>query len=133
MQVFSSGSSETVKRCYCLVPKLCLTLCYAIANQDHLPVEFPRQEYCSWFPFPAPGNFSYPGIKYKSLALIGGFFTAKPPEKPVHSLPETLFSSVQFSRLVMSNSLRHHGLQHAIPPCPSPTPGIHTNTCPLSQ
>ena len=56
---------------------------------------FPRQEYCSWFPFPAPWNFSYPGIKYKSLALIGGFFTANAPEKPVHYLPETLFSSVQ--------------------------------------
>ena len=96
-------------------------------------MEFPRQEYCSRFPFPVPGNFSYPGIKYKSLALIGGFFTAKPPEKPVLYLPETLFSSVQFSHLVMSNSLQHHGLQHAIPPCPSPPPGVHTNTCPLSQ
>ena len=43
-----------------------------------------------------------------------------------------IFSSVQFSRSVMSNSLRPHGLQHARPPCPSPTPGVYSNSCPLS-
>ena len=32
----------------------------------------------------------------------------------------------------MSNSLRPHGLQHARPPCPSPTPGVYSNSCPLS-
>ena len=41
-------------------------------------------------------------------------------------------SSVQFSHSVMSDSLRPHGLQHARPPCPSPTPGIYSNSCPLS-
>ena len=35
------------------------------------------------------------------------------------------FSSVQFSRSVMSDSLRPHESQHARPPCPSPTPGVH--------
>ena len=39
--------------------------------------------------------------------------------------------SVQFSHSVMSNSLRPHELQHARPPCPSPTPGVHPNPCPL--
>ena len=33
----------------------------------------------------------------------------------------------------MSTSLRTHGLQHARPPCPSPTPGAYSNTCPLSM
>ena len=42
-------------------------------------------------------------------------------------------SSVQFSHSVVSDSLRPHGLQHARPPCPSPTPGVHPNSCPLSQ
>ena len=42
-------------------------------------------------------------------------------------------SSVQFSRSVVSNSLRLHGLQHARPPCPSPTPGVYSNSCPLSR
>ena len=46
-------------------------------------------------------------------------------------LPE--FSSVQFSPSVLSNSLRPHESQHARPPCPSPTPGVHSNSRPLSQ
>ena len=41
--------------------------------------------------------------------------------------------SVQFSRLVLSNSLRPHESQHARPPCPLPTPGIHSNSCPSSR
>ena len=40
--------------------------------------------------------------------------------------------SVQFSCSVMSNSLWPHGLQHARPPCPSPTPRVYSNSCPLS-
>ena len=40
--------------------------------------------------------------------------------------------SVQFSRSVMSNSLWPHGLQHARPPYPSPTPGVYSNSCPSS-
>ena len=41
--------------------------------------------------------------------------------------------SVQFSHSVMSDSLQPHGLQHSRPPCPSPAPGVHSNSCPLSQ
>ena len=41
-------------------------------------------------------------------------------------------NSVQLSHSVVSNSLRPHGLQHARLPCPSPTPGVHSNSCPLS-
>ena len=40
------------------------------------------------------------------------------------------FSSVQFSRSVISDSLRPHEAQHTRPPCPSPTPGIHSNPRP---
>ena len=43
------------------------------------------------------------------------------------------FSSIHFSRSVMSNSLWPHESQHARPSCPSPTPGVHSNSCPLSQ
>ena len=42
-------------------------------------------------------------------------------------------SSVQFSRSVVSDSLPACGLQHARPPCPSPTPGVHSNSCPSSR
>ena len=40
---------------------------------------------------------------------------------------------VQFSRSVASDSLQPHEPQHARPPCPSPTPGVHPNPCPLSS
>ena len=40
---------------------------------------------------------------------------------------------IQFSHSVMSNSLQPHELQHARPPCPSPTPGVHLNSCPSSR
>ena len=41
--------------------------------------------------------------------------------------------SVQFSRSFVSDSLWPHEPQHTRPPCPSPTPGVYTNPCPLSQ
>ena len=43
------------------------------------------------------------------------------------------FSSVQFSCSVMSNSLQPTELQHTRPPCPSQTPGVHSNSCPSSR
>ena len=43
------------------------------------------------------------------------------------------FSSVQFSCSVVSDSLQPCGLQQARPPCPSPTPRVYSNSCPLSQ
>ena len=45
----------------------------------------------------------------------------------------SLFSSVQFSHSVVSDSLRSHELQHARPPCLPPSPGVHSNSCPSSQ
>ena len=42
------------------------------------------------------------------------------------------FSSVQFSRSVVSDSSQPHGLQHTRPPCLSPAPGVYPNSCPLS-
>ena len=53
--------------------------------------------------------------------------------KVLHDLPHPRFwliSLVQFSRSVMSNSLRPHGLQHTRLPCPSSTPGSYSNSCP---
>ena len=46
---------------------------------------------------------------------------------------DILTFQVQFSRSVMSDSLRPYELQHARPPCPSPTPGVHSDSHPLSQ
>ena len=56
----------------------------------------------------------------------------------LHLLAKQVFkylflSSVQFSHSVVSDSSRPRGLQHARLPCPSPTPGACSNSCPLSQ
>ena len=50
----------------------------------------------------------------------------------IHTHTHTQWN-VQFSRSVVSDSLRPHELQHARPPCPSPTPGVHSNSSPSSQ
>ena len=48
-----------------------------------------------------------------------------------HTYIHTMEYSVQFSRSVVSNSLWPHESRHARPPCPSPTPGVYSNSCPL--
>ena len=52
--------------------------------------------------------------------------------KPSSNLPGAEWGSVQFSHSVVSDSLQPHGLQHARPPCPSPTRRVYTNSYPLS-
>ena len=63
-------------------------------------------------------------------------------EEPEIKLPASIGSSKkqessrktsQFSPSGVSDSLWPHELQHTRPPCPSPTPGVHTNSCPLSR
>ena len=49
------------------------------------------------------------------------------------SLAREALSSVQFSHSTMCDSLQPHESQHARPPCPSPTSGVQSNSCPLSQ
>ena len=48
-------------------------------------------------------------------------------------LSYTSISSIQFSRSFVSNSLQPHESQHARPPCLSPSPGVHSNSCPSSR
>ena len=55
---------------------------------------------------------------------------------PLLVLPQSVnvsFSSVQFSRSVVSDSLRPHEPQHARPPCPSPTPRVYSYSCPSTD
>ena len=52
---------------------------------------------------------------------------------PFLTLQSPVFLLSQFSRSVVSNSLRPYGLQHARLPCPSPTPGAYSNSYPLSR
>ena len=81
----------------------------------------------------------------RSSALAGRFFTTEPPGNPlsvhwskIKSQRQSFgcsrkFSSVQFSRSIMSNSLQPYGLQHTRLPCPSPTSRVCLNSCPSSQ
>jgi len=76
----------------------------------------------SWTSLPPP---FHPSQSPQSTELSYLFYTA--------GSYKLLYTSVQFSRSVMSDSLRAHESQHARPPCPSPTPGVHPNPCPSSR
>ena len=53
---------------------------------------------------------------------------------PTHNYKHFWILYISISSVaVMSNSLRPHGLQHARPPCPSPTPRVYSNSCPLTR
>ena len=73
------------------------------------------------------------GAEYFPAPTRSGDCQSAPPEAGLdRNRALECFSSVQFSRSVVSNSLRAHEPQHARPPCPSPTPGVHPNPCPSS-
>ena len=72
-----------------------------------------------------------PSLPRDGTHIAGEFFTADPPGKS--AIAWLQFSSVQFSCSVVSDSSRPHGLQHTRLPCPSPTPGACSHSCPLSQ
>ena len=117
--------------CY-VMPESFLTS-WTVARQCPLSMGFPRQEYWSRLLFPSWGGLPNPGIKPaspESPALASGFLTAEPPWKPRSHFQ---FSSVQFSHSVVSDSLWPHESQHARPPCPSPTPGVHSDSRPSSR
>ena len=68
----------------------------------------------------------------ESLGFPGRFFLLVPTWVSVKVYFHLKFCSVQFSHSVVSNSLQPHEPQHARPPCPSPTAGVHPNPCPSS-
>ena len=65
------------------------------------------------------------------IILISGLFSHILSSACSNLLLKSSSDSIQFSRSVMSDSLRPHEPQHARPPCPSPTPDVHPNPCPL--
>ena len=74
-----------------------------------------------------------------TLQFLSPAWTSLPNSGPLYPAAHMIspiwyvFSSVQFSRSVVSDSLRPHELQHARSPCPTPTPGVHSNSHPSSQ
>ena len=115
--------------------------------QAFLSVGFSRQEYWSGLPLPPSGVLPDSCIEL-SPTFPGRFFIAELSHGGVEgkqmqgvalicisnkfSGDAEAFYSVQFSRSVVSDSLRPHEPQHTRPPCPSPTPGVHPNPCPWS-
>ena len=77
-----------------------------------------------------PTQESNQGLLHCKLILYQLSYQGSPFLCIAHGI---ICDSVQFSCSVMSDSLQPHGPQHTKPPCPSPTPGVYSNSCPLSQ
>ena len=99
-----------------------------LACQAPLFLWFSRHKYWSGLPCPPPQGSSWPRdrIRHSYVSQIGsqGLYQSCHLGSPILSVQ---FCSVHFSRSVVSDSLRPHGLQQASPPCPSPTPGVYSN------
>ena len=80
-------------------------------------------------------NYSIMKSIFTAITILCDPFIDPPTPFNQHSVISNLLvsSSVQFSRSVVSSCLWSHGLQHARPPCPSSTPGVYPNSCPLSR
>ena len=74
-----------------------------------------------WVAIPFSRGSSWPRDQTRLSCIAGRLFAIWATKKPI-----------QFSRSVLSDCLQPHGLQHARPPCPLPTPGVYSNSCPLS-
>ena len=99
---------------YCMCAWLCLTLCD--------PMD------CSW-----PGSSVQGIFQAKILEWVAISLSRKSTLVIIKAIQQITIREVQFSCSVVSDSLQPHGTQHARPPCPSPTPRVHPNSCPLSR
>ena len=94
------------------------------------PWDFPGKNTGVCCQFLLQGNYPTQESNLSLLYLLHWQADSLPLAPPTW---EVVFSSVQFSHSIVSDSLWPHGLRHARPPCPSPTPGIYSDSCPLSQ
>ena len=103
---------------------------FILTNKTKSPLSIP-------FPLPATPHLPIP-LSTNFLNFLSSHLLSPPPapfqwKSSLRSPVPPQFSSVQFSHSVVSDSLRPHESQHARPPCPSPTPRVHSDSCPLSQ
>ena len=113
---------------------------------------FSRPEHWSGQPFLSPGDLPNPGIKPRYPTLQADPLPAELQENSnvkkgltqrvsvclcvyhfIHMYRKRKKDSLQFSHLVVSDSLRPNELQHPRPPCLSPVPGVYLNSCPSSR
>ena len=78
------------------------------------------------------GEFSIKQYSWRMMKKIN-YTSREKKEMQMYEDKQCKFSSVQFGRSVVSDSLRPHESQLARPPCPSPTPGVHPNSCASSR
>ena len=102
------------------VAQSCLTLCNPM---DYTAHGILQARILEWVAFHFFRRSSQPRDQIRVSCISGGFFTTD-----LSANLYTAFSSVQFSHSVVSDSLWPHKLQHARPPCPAPTPGVHSLT-----
>ena len=103
-------------------------LCVTISTK--LPTHNTSFVFIVWvllLPFPFTGLSCVLSLEYKVIDRTCHLAMLLPGQRFF------IACSVQFSRSVVSYCLRPHELQCASPPCPSPTPGVHSNSCPSSQ
>ena len=118
----------------CVCAQLCLTVYDSIGCQAPLSMEFSMEEYWHGLPFLPLGDLPDPGWNPSLLHLLQ-WQVYSLPLAPPGKFPVVYFcnaQSVHFSCSVVLDSLQLHGLQHARPPCPSLTPRLYSNSCPLS-
>jgi len=82
-----------------------------------------------WIAIFSSGELPNPEIKTSFLHL----HHCQMDSLPLSHLGSLFCFIFKLSCSVLSDSMRPHGLQHARPPCPSPTPGVYSNSCPSSQ
>ena len=118
---------------------------WTAAHQAPRFMGFSRQEYWSGVPLPSPITLIRSPLKRKKYNISLGWLEKFKYGLRLDNIREllillcvymqiiNLFSSVQFSCSVVSDSLWPHESQHTMPPCPSPTPGVHSDSRPSSQ
>ena len=141
------------------VTQSCLTLCDPM---DYIVPGILQAKILEWVAFPFSRGSSQPRDQTQVSRIAGRFFTSWATRETwckwdsgpdvdqcgewicedcwVKRIPTpsevgrwVVATSVQFSYSVVSRSLQPHESQHARPPCPSPTPGVHPDSCPSSQ
>ena len=84
-----------------------------------------------WVVYPFPSGSSQPRNRTRVPCIAGEFLTNWAIREALFSSVQ--FSSVHFSRSVVSNSLQPHESQHTRPPCPAPISGVHSDSHPSSR
>ena len=107
--------------------RLFVTL-WTVAYQAPLSMGILQARILGWVAIPPPRNLPNPGTEHRSPALQTDTLLSE----PIHLKPLQTRSD-QISSSVVSDTLRPHLSQHARPPCPSLTPGVHLDSRPSSQ